>query len=276
MNGRVCVVTGASAGLGKALSLALARQGNRVVMLSRNPVRGEAALAEVKAKSGSEQVSLAVCDLSSMDAVRRCASQLLSELPRLEVLVNNAAVYRRVRTVTAEGLEVMLATNHLGPFLLTRLLLERLEQSGPSRILNVTAPSTTPLDVDDLQGERRFSSFSAFGASKMCNLLFTFALARRLEGTGTTVNAVHPGLVRSNILNEAPAPLRWMTRAVASTPEKAAQPLAWLCTAPEAERHNGRFFRGTRPITVPRYAQQVQVQERLWSESEKLVGLHAP
>src|SRR5262249_3131281 len=142
---------------------------------------------------------------------------------RLDVLINNAAVFKQRRTLTPEGLETMFATNHVGPFLLTNLLLERLKASPSSRILIMTAPSTTKVDFDDLQADKHFNPLQAFGASKTCNLLFTYELARRLADTHVTVNAILPGLVKSQLMREAPAPIRWVPSLLSSTPEQAAQ-----------------------------------------------------
>jgi retinol dehydrogenase-14 len=192
---------------------------------------------------------------------------------RLHVLVNNAAVFRNSRTLAVDGIETMFATNHLGPFLLTNLLLESIKAAPSARILNITAPSTTRLDFDDLQGEKRFSAFTAFGASKMCNLLFTYELARQLEGTNTTVNAVHPGLVKSNLLNESPAIVRWLSRLFSASPERAAETPVYLASSPELEGITGKFFKGRRPIDSDAYSMDRQVQQRLWDVSAELVKL---
>src|SRR5437588_3616421 len=219
MRGKVCVVTGSSSGLGKATALRLAELGATVILGCRDKERGEATLAEIRAASGNETVELMLIDLSVQQSVRTMVEEFKQRHDRLDVLINNAGVFKNVRTVTVDGLETMFATNHLGPFLLSNLLLDRLKTSAPSRILTITAPSTSMLDFDDLQGEKKFQAFEAFGASKACNLLFTYELARRLEGTGVTVNAIHPGLVRSSIMREAAAPIRWFTSLISAPPK---------------------------------------------------------
>jgi NAD(P)-dependent dehydrogenase (short-subunit alcohol dehydrogenase family) len=169
----------------------------------------------------------------------------------------------------------MLATNVLGPFLLTNLLLDRLRAAPSARVLVLSAPSTVKLDFDDLGAERRFRSLTQFGATKAADLLFTFELARRLEGTGVTANAVHPGLVRTNLMRGAPAPLRLATRLVSAAPERAAAAIAPLATSPEYGGRSGRFFKAGREIDPPPYTLDPVVARRLWDTSATLTKLSA-
>jgi NAD(P)-dependent dehydrogenase (short-subunit alcohol dehydrogenase family) len=275
MRGKVCLVTGANAGLGKATALGLAVRGATVVLACRDRAKGEAALAEMRVASGNTQVELMVLDLSVLDSVRQMAAAFLRKYDRLDVLINNAAVFKSKRIVTTDGLETMFATNHLGHFLLTNLLLDRLKASATARIITMTAPSTVKLDFDDLQGEKKFNALNAFGASKMCNLLFSFELARRLAGTGVTSNALHPGLVKSNLTREMPFPLRWGTNLVSASPEKAARAVIYLAASPEREGVSGKFIKGQQEIEPDPYARDQQVQRRLWDVSEKLAGIPA-
>jgi NAD(P)-dependent dehydrogenase (short-subunit alcohol dehydrogenase family) len=175
--------------------------------------------------------------------------------------------------VTADGFETMFATNVLGPFLLTSLLLDRLRAAGSARVLVLSAPSTVRLDFDDLQAERRFRSLTAFGATKAADLLFTFELARRLEGTGVTANAVHPGLVRTNLMRQASAPLRWATRLVSASPERAAAAITPLALAPGYASQTGRFFRSGREIEPPPYTRDPDVGRHLWETCASLTTL---
>lgn len=277
MNGKICLVSGATAGIGKAVALGLATRGATVVIVARNAAKAEAAIAEIKAQSGNEQIDALLADLASQASIRQLAERFKSQHQRLHVLVNIAGVYQPTRTVSPDGLELMFATNHLGYFLLTNLLLDMLKASAPSTILNVTAPSTTKLDFDDLQGERRFRSLRAFGASKMGNLLFTFALARQLEGGGVTVNAYHPGLVRTDLMRPARIPMRWLfglLNRFAVTPERAAEGLVQLAAA-NAGGTSGQLFHGDKVIDASSYARDEQVQERLWAESARLVSLQS-
>lgn len=275
MDGKVCVVTGATGALGEATAVGLAKRGATVVMVARERGRGEVAQTRAREASGSASIELEVGDLSSSVSVRDLARRIRDAHPRLPVLVNAAAVYRQERTVTADAIETMFATNHLGPFLLTNLLLENLRAAAPSRIVNISAPSTSEIDFDDPQGERSFRPLHAFGASKMANLLFTFDLARRLEGSGVTCNVLHPGQMRSGLMREAAAPIRALTKLMSGPPEKGAGAVVHLASAPELERTTGRFFKRTRPAEASPYARDPQVQRRLWEVSETLAGLRS-
>jgi NAD(P)-dependent dehydrogenase (short-subunit alcohol dehydrogenase family) len=265
------MVTGARSGIGKAIAMALAKLGATVVMVARDRTKGESVLAEVKAASGNATSELLIADLSSQASVREAVMAFKDRHARLDLLVNNAAVFKSKRELTPDGIEVMFATNHLGPFLLTNLLLDVLKASSSARILIVTAPSTVKLNFEDVQGERRFNALSAFGATKMANLLFAFALARRLQRSGVTVNAIHPGLVKTSLMQEAPAPLRILTNLMSTTPERAVEPIVRVATAPEFADGSGRFYRNSKEIRATDYAYDESVQEQLWAESARLV-----
>jgi NAD(P)-dependent dehydrogenase (short-subunit alcohol dehydrogenase family) len=273
MDRTVCLITGANGGLGAATAHALARAGVTVVMACRDRGRGEAVRAAITAATDTTTVDLLLVDLARPESVRDAVATFHQHYDRLDLLINNAAVFTRQRVVTPDGLETMFATNHLGHFLLTTLLLDRLRASTPARVITITAPSTTALDFSDLQGERTFRAFTAFGASKMCNLLFTFELARQLDGTGVTANAVHPGLVRSHLLQGAPAPLRWAAWLVSASPERAARGVVQVATSPALAGVTGQFFKGSKTIEANAYARDREVQRRLWEVSVALVGL---
>jgi NAD(P)-dependent dehydrogenase (short-subunit alcohol dehydrogenase family) len=267
---RVCLVTGATSGIGKATVQALAEIGATTILVAHDRARGEATVEEIRRTTGSDRVELLVADLSSQDAIRELAEVFRRDHDRLDVLVNCAGAFFRRRRVTVDGLEMTFALNHLAYFLLTNLLLDRLKRSGSARVLNVTAPATTKVDFEDLQSERRYSPFTAFGASKVANLMFTFELARRLDGTGVTVNAVHPGRVRSNIMREAPAPFRMLTWLLSGSAEPAGRSVADLATAPELAGSNGCFYHGRKEIQATAEATNTQLQRRLWEVSEEL------
>ncbi len=273
MSSKVYMVTGATSGIGKALATQLAKTGEIVVMVGRDLERGNAVQQEISRKTQNWNVDLQLCDLSNMSSVHNLASVVKLKYNKIDALVNNAGLYTRKRETTVDGYEKMFAANHLGPFLLTNLLLDAIVASGSGRILNVTAPSTTELSFDDLQGERKFSSLTSFGATKMANLLFTLELARRLEGSNVTVNAIHPGLVRSGLMKQAVAPIRWITRLISSTPEKAVTDMVQLVTAPDYENVSGKFFHHGKEIEIPAYAGNRENQQRLWEVSEKLTDL---
>jgi retinol dehydrogenase-14 len=267
------LVTGSTAGIGRALAEALAVAGATVGIVGR----GAARVAEVTRSIGERTDGAGVhgfaADLSAQADVRRLAGDVASALPELDVLVHCAAVYVGRRTVTADGLETMFATNLLAPFLLTTLLRDRLVANAPSRVLTLTAPSTTKLDFDDLQGERRFSPLTAFGASKAGELILAFELARRWEDSGVTVNAVHPGLARTDLMRDAAAPVRWITRLVAAPPERVAAAIEPLALSPDYAGRTGRFFTKGREIDAPAYTREKEVARRLWDACATLTGL---
>lgn len=277
MGNKVFVLTGVTSGIGKALALDIAKTGETLVMVARDADRGQAVLNEIKSQTQNPNIDLQLCDLSILSSVRNLAAILKSRYEKINVLINNAGVYKRQRVVTVDGYEEMFAANHLGPFLLTNLLLELLQTGvaadGSAQILNIAAPSTTQLNFDDLQGEKNFNSLTAFGASKMANLLFTMELARRLETTGITVNAVHPGLARSGILKESFAPLRFLTWLASRPAEKLTADILKVVTEPEFEKTTGKFFHRAKVIEVPAYANDRDAQERLWKLSEMLTDL---
>jgi len=270
--GRTALVTGSTAGIGQALAAALAEAGVTVGIVARDAGRGEATQREIAAAAGTE-VRLFVADLSRQADVRRLAREAIAAFPRLDIVVHAAAVFTRRRTVTSDGLEAMFATNQLAPFLLTNLLRDHLIASAPARVLILTAPSTVRLDFDDLQGEGRFRALTAFGATKAAELLLTFEFARRLAGVGVSANAVHPGLARTTLMRQAPAPLRWATWLTSASPERAAAAIVPLALAPDYAGLTGRFFKGGREIEPPPYTRDPEIARRLWTVSTELTHL---
>lgn len=279
MANKVIVLTGVTSGIGKALALDLAKTGETIVMVARDQERGEAARNEIGRAAQNQNLDLQLCDLSVLSSVRNLAEILKSRYPTIDVLINNASVYKRRRAVTVDGFEEMFAANHLGPFLLTNLLLEQLQAAvqanGSARVLNITAPSTVPLNFDDLQNEKNFNSLTAFGETKMANLLFTFELARRLENTGITVNAIHPGLTRSGLMREGSFLVRLLTRLASSPPEKMTGPILQAALGQEFEKTTGKFLHAGKEIDSAAYAHDRDAQQRLWELSERLTGLAA-
>ena len=272
---KIALVTGATSGIGRALAESLAAEGVDVGIVARDPGRGERARAEIAAATGNARVEVFEGDLADLASVRQLAAAVAERHPALDLLVHCAAVYTSHRSQTVDGFETMFATNVLAPFLLTNLLLDRLRAADAARIIVLSAPSTVRLDFDNLQGERRFGSLSAFGASKAADLLFTFELARRLADGPATANAVHPGLVRTNLMQQAVAPLRWATRLVSTSPARAAAGIAPLALAPDYDGLSGRFFKSGREIEAPPYTRDPDVARRLWEVSSTLTGLDA-
>lgn len=255
-----------------ATAQALSAAGATTIIVVRDTAKGAVSVGEIRRTTGSDRVEMCVSDLSSQKSTRTLAKEFTREHDRLDVLVNCAGAFFRERRVTVDGIEMTFALNHLAYFFLTTLLLDSLKQSGSARVLNVTAPATTKNDFDDLQGERRYRPFTAFGASKVANLMFTFELARRLAGTGVTANAVHPGRVRSNLMRDAPAPFRLATRLVSGPAERAGRRNRKAGDVP-AIRARGRSFLTRRegdPGERPGYGWSLQ--RRLWQVSEVLTG----
>lgn len=277
MPNKVFVLTGATSGIGKALAMDLARTGETLVIVAREAGRGSTALKEITLATQNRNIDLQLCDLSILSSVRNLAEVLKSRYEKIDVLINNASVYRKKRILTVDGYEEMFAANHLGPFLLTNLLLESLQaavqSNGSARIVNITAPSTVPLNFDDLQGERNFNSLKTFGATKMANLLFTFELARRLENTGIVVNAIHPGLARSGLMREGNILMRLFTRAASSPPEKVTGPILQAAVGADFEDTTGKFLHNGKEIEAPTYSLDRTAQQRLWEVSESLTQL---
>lgn len=279
MNGKICVVTGANSGIGKETAIGLARKCATVIAVCRDKSRGEAAVAEIKAASGNPKVSLMLCDLSSQSSIRALAAELKGAHPKIDVLVNNAGAILPKRVLSEDGIELTFALNHLGYFLLTNLLLDTLKASAPSRIVNVSSGASriTKIDFSDLE-TRRYSPLRAYSRSKLANVLFTTALARRLAGTGVTVNAVHPGGVATNFGKE------WMSRPLGglisklfslfmiSAPE-GAETSIYLASAPEVAGVSGEYFVKKKPATMNPQARDPRAQEQLWEASARMVKL---
>jgi retinol dehydrogenase 14 len=271
--GTTALVTGSTAGIGRALAEALVAAGASVGVVGRSADRVAEVTDSLTGLGASTSVMGFVADLSIQADVRRLAAEVASSFPQLNALVHCAAVYVQRRTVTPDGLETMFATNHLAPFLLTNLLHERLAANAAARVLVVTAPSTTQLVFDDLQGERRFRPLTAFGASKAAELLFTFEASRRWEGTGVTVNAVHPGLARTSLMRQAPGPVRWISWLASAPAERVAATIVPLILSPAYANQTGRFFTKGREIGPPPYTRDRDVARRLWDASALLTGL---
>jgi retinol dehydrogenase 14 len=279
MAGKTVLVTGASGGIGKATALGLGALGAHLAITGRDRERAEGAAGEIRAAGGG-QVEVFVGDLSSQSEVRRLADEVLQSLPRLDVLVNNVGGYC-TRHVTADGLEHTFALNHLAPFLLTNLLRDRLIHSAPARVVTVSsnAQATGQIDFDDLQGERSYSGARAYNQSKLANVLFTYELARRLQGTSVTANALHPGVVSTSFGAEDPRGIQRLLipflRPFMKSPAKGAATSIHVASAPELEQVTGRFFANSNPKRSSKRSYDEATAARLWQVSADLVGLTA-
>jgi NAD(P)-dependent dehydrogenase (short-subunit alcohol dehydrogenase family) len=278
MGEKTIVITGATSGIGLEAAVALARQGARVVMVGRNPVKTTAAVAEVRERSGSQAVEWALCDFSSLASIRKLAGELRGRCKRIEVLINNAGGVSVERTLTGDGIESTFAVNHLGYFLLTNLLLDLVIESAPARIVNVASAAhyRGTLDLEDPGFERGYQLMKAYSRSKLANVLFTRELARRLGGRGVTVNAVHPGTVATNIWSSAPRwtrPLLALARMFMRSPAQGGQRIVYLASSPEVQTTTGSYFENDQVKRPSQLARDDALAARLWSESARLVGL---
>jgi NAD(P)-dependent dehydrogenase (short-subunit alcohol dehydrogenase family) len=279
MDGKVAIVTGANSGVGFEAARHLARGGAHVVMVCRNPEKAEAAKAQLK-DIARGPVDVVLMDMSRLEDVRRGAAELLERYPRVHVLVNNAGLHSTGRELTEEGHEMVFAVNHLSSFLLTRLLLDRMKESAPARIIQVNSQGHrfNGLDVDDLDwARRRYTGLRGYGASKTAQLMTVWELAERLEGSGVTINAMHPGSVHSNIGQNNGALYRWFKKNVINRtltdPDISGQAIYWLAAAPELEGVSGRFFNLTINEKPAPHALDREVGKRVWELSEQLTGL---
>src|SRR5918992_59802 len=281
MGEKICLITGATSGIGKATAMGLANMGASVVMVGRDQGKGEAVMAEIKQKSNNASVDLMLADLSSQEEIRRLADELKEAYPRLDVLINNAGLFRSTRITTADGLEMTFAVNHLACFLLTKLLLDVLKASSPSRIVNVSSGdhSNGTIDFDDLQGEKGYKGPKAYSQSKLANVLFTYELARRLEGTGITANCLHPGAgVRTNFGSGVTGVFGFMVRALRplmKSPEKGAETSIYLASSPEVEGVSGRYFVKKAEASSSDVSYDERIARRLWEVSAQLTNLPA-
>ncbi|WP_342378641.1 SDR family oxidoreductase [Myxococcus stipitatus] len=278
LDGKVCLITGATGGIGLETAKALGRMGATVVLVGRDPGRTQAAVEAVKQAVAGAQVDTLRADLSSMQSVRALAADFRSRYSRLDVLLNNAGLIIDRRQTTVDGFEATFATNHLAPFLLTHLLLDLLEASGPSRVVNVSSDAhrVGKVDFDDLQSERSYDGFRVYATSKLANILFTRALAKRLAGTAVTTNAVHPGVVRTGFGHNTQGFFRWIVKLGAPfmlSAEGGARTSIYLSSSPEVEGVSGQYFIRRRQRKPSAAAQDDVSAERLWLESARLTGV---
>ncbi len=278
MQDKIVLVTGANAGMGKVIATELARQGATVVMVSRDRQRGGEARREIALATGNTSLDLLVADLSSQQAIRGLVDEFQQRYSHLHVLVNNAGSHIQQRQESVDGIEMNLAINHLSAFLLTNLLLDTMHASTPARIVNVASNAMTrSINLDDLQSEKTFVPFDVYGQAKLMMVLCTYALARRLTGTGIVVNALHPGITATNIIDHVAPPIarpfveiiKWFLQ----SPQQGAQTALHLITASEVEGINGQYFVRSKPGRSVPISYDEALQELVWHISEELVGL---
>ena len=278
MEGKVCMVTGATSGLGEVTARELARRGATVVVVGRNPEKAESVAEGIKADT-SQPVDWLLADLSSQARIRHLAEEFQSRYERLDVLVNNAGGFFLEYGETRDGIERTFALNHLNYFLLTNLLLDPLKAAAPSRVVNVASGAHQGAEIhfDDPNLKEDYSGWRAYGQSKLANVMFTYELARRLEGTGVTANALHPGAVATNIGSNNKTwyahPILALFRLFSTTPEKGARTSIYLASSPEVEGVSGGYFANERPATSSETSRDEAAAGKLWGLSETLTGL---
>jgi NAD(P)-dependent dehydrogenase (short-subunit alcohol dehydrogenase family) len=279
MQGKVVVITGASSGIGQVAAERLAGQGARLVLVARDRARGEATLARLRERGPGVAHRAHYADLSLMGETRRVAAEIAAAEPRVDVLINNAGALFNTRRVTADGLELTFATNHVAYAVLTHGLRECLVARAPSRVINTASDAHrgATLAFDDLQAAQGYSGFKVYGRSKLCNILYTRELARRWAGTGVTANSLHPGFVATRFGDQSGGLFSYVVRAAklfaATSPEKGAETLVYLASSPEVAAISGGYFYKCTLAQPTREAQDDAAARRLWSETERLAGI---
>ncbi len=278
MKDKICLVTGATSGIGRVTAMALAQRGAKVIVVGRNPRRTAETVALIRQQTGNPAVESLLADLSSQAQIRQLATQFLERYPRLDVLVNDAGAFFLLRRLSVDGIEMTFALNHLNYFLLTNLLLDALKAAAPSRIVNVASEShrTAQIDFDDLQGKKFYNGMRAYGQSKLANVLFTYELARRLEGSRVSVNALHPGFVATNIGTNNGILVRLampLVHLVAISPEEGARTPIYLASSPRVEGLSGGYYIQEQPMRSNPVSYDLETARRLWQVSAEMTGL---
>jgi len=276
MEGKICMVTGANSGIGKATVIGLAKLNAKVIMICRNQEIGEKVRKEIISQTGNKNIDLLLCDLSSQDQVRKLVDEFKNKYQKLDVLINNAGVMLKKRVLSVDGIEMNYAVHFLAPFLLTNLLLDVLKKSAPSRIINVAsaAHKRAKIDFNDLQSEnKKYRLFTVYGTSKLAEVLFTYELSRKLEGTGVTANAVHPGVVNSNLGRDQSKFSQWFARKFFKSPEEGAQTSIYLASSPEVEGITGKYFVNKQPKESSEESYNEDYAKKLWHAAEEMTKL---
>ena len=278
MDGKTVVVTGGTSGIGEVAAKRLAQMGARIVLIARDKSRAAATLRRLRERGPKLAHSVHYADLTRFAEMKRVAAQIASQEPRIDVLINNAGALFGTRQVTEDGLEYTFALNHMAYFVMTEGLRERLTASAPARIVNTASAShyEAMLDFSDLQSEKGFSATKAYGRSKLCNVLFTRELARRLQGTGVTANCLHPGFVATRFGDQSGGLIShfvWFAKFFAISPEKGAQTIVYLASSPDVAGMTGKYFDECRVTTPSLPARDERAASLLWERSAALAGM---
>ena len=275
MVGKTCLITGATNGIGRVTAVELARMGAELFLVYRNKARADETLAEVRNRTGNQNIHLLCADLGSQKQIRAAAAKFLATGKPLHVLINNAGLGNAKRLMTEDGFEMVFAVNHLAYFLLTMLLLDQIKKSSPARIVNVASEAHRfgTINFDDLGGERRYRTFGAYGQSKLANILFSYELARELAATGVTVNCLHPGAIASGLwTNNGPLAQFIMKagRFFLKTPEQGARTMIYLASSPDVEGITGKYYSNCREKTSSRESYDLNIAQQLWDVSARM------
>jgi NAD(P)-dependent dehydrogenase (short-subunit alcohol dehydrogenase family) len=278
MQGKTCLITGATNGIGRVTAVELARMGAELFLIYRNKARADETVAEIRNRTGNENIHLLQADLGSQKQIRAAAAAFLATGKPLHVLINNAGLGNTKRLMSEDRVEMVFAVNHLAYFLLTMLLLDRIKQSAPARIVNVASEAHRfgSINFDDPGGEQRFRTISAYSQSKLANILFSYELARRLAETGVTVNCLHPGGIASGLwTNNGPLAQFMMKvgRLVLKTPEQGARTTIYLASSPEVEGVTGKYYSNCNEKTSSRESYDLNIARRLWDVSARMTGV---
>ncbi|MBW6480081.1 MAG: SDR family oxidoreductase [Bacteroidales bacterium] len=275
LQGKVCIVTGATSGIGKETAKAIAAKGATVVLPIRDSLKGDILKDEILKQNPDAIIDLMHCNLASFDSIRNFVREFKIKYDKLHLLINNAGIWETKRNLSEDGVEMNFAVNHLAPFLLTNLLLDTLKDSSPARIVNVSSDAhrTGKINFADIELEKSFSSFKSYSQSKLANILFTKKLSQLLKGKGVTVNCLHPGVVSTGLFEKMPRLVTALMKPFMLTPAKGAETSIYLATSPEVEKTSGEYFAKKKPKKPAPEALRQDVANKLWDVSEKYVGL---
>lgn len=271
-NQKIVLITGATSGIGKETALALAKQGYNINFTSRDKTKGEQTVKEIIASTENSNVKYFDCDLSSFESIKKFSDEFKKQYNVIDILINNAGVWENQRRLTKDGIEMTFGVNHLAPFLLTKLLLDLVKNSTNGKIINLSsALHGGSINFDDIEGKKTWNQLSSYRQSKLCNILFTKKLARILTDTKITVNAVHPGVIKTGLTRGAPSLVKFILGFFLSTPEQGAKTTLHVANLPDSDKTTGEYFAGSKIANSGSYSRDESVADKLWDLSEEYI-----